>query len=231
MSFLSDWDILYIVRQAALLSLYPILPLIVFALLGRRRYLWKWCAGSYLGTLIAAVAAIAVSVSGLYASGLPYTPFRVGPSGHSILEMFYVFLVSLWLPSFAILGLLLLGMKLKRKTASMPLAMLCMTAYFAMAGSIWTVFLFNACGYTNEDTVWAEDFSPRKWKDVKEGMTRREVIAIVGLPISSIHGSELGSEVLLWSDFYSTGYRAKAEIKKGKVVSVDNELKFHRYMD
>lgn len=231
MSFLSDWDVLYMVRQSALLSLYPVLPLIVFALLGRRRYLWKWVAGSYLLTLGGTLAAIAVSVSGLYASGFPCIPFRVGPSWHSILDMFPVFLVSLWLPSFAILGLLLLILKLRKKTVSIPLAMLCMTAYFALVGSIWTVFLFNACGYTNEDTVWAEGFSVGKWKDIQAGMTRREVVAILGKPLSETKDRESGSEVLLWSDFYSTGYKAKAEFKKGKVVSVDKELKFHRFMD
>lgn len=231
MSFLSDLDLLYIVRQSALLSLYPVLPLIVFGLLGRRRSLWKWCVGSYLLTLTGTIAAITVSASGMYASGLPYTPFRVGPSVHSILDMFTVFLVSLWLPAFAILGLLLFVMKLRKKTVAIPLAMLCMTAYFALVGSIWTVFLFNACGYTNEDTVWAEGFRVGKWKTVKEGMTRREVIAIMGRPLVETKGREPGSEVVLWSDFYTTGYRAKAEFKKGKVISVETEMKFHRYMD
>ena len=220
MSVFSNWDFLYILRQSALLALYPVVPLLAFAIIGRRRYLWSWCGCAYLGTLVLAMITIFFTSYGLYESGLPYAPFRVGPSDHSIVDLFFVFVVTLWIPALAVAGILVVVLKYRKKANAITLAMLMLTAYFAVVGAVWTVSIFYNSGYLHEDTVWSKDFSFDQWNTIEEGMTRRLVLTRLGqpLPSESVKVSTSQSDILLWADCYSAGYRAEIEFVRGKVA-------------
>lgn len=221
MSFFSNWDFVYILRQSALLSLYPVVPLLAFALIGRRRYLWSWCGCAYLGTLVLAMATIIYTSQGLYESGLPSTPFQVGPSDHSILDLFFVFVLTLWIPALAVAGILVVVLKYRKKANAITLAMLMMTAYFAVVGPVWTVSIFYNSGYLHEDTVWARDFCFDRWNSIEEGMTRRLVLTKLGQPLPSetVKVSQSNADILVWADCSSAGYRAEIEFVRGKVAS------------
>ena len=230
MNWLSNWDVSYIVQQTAILSLYPVVPLLLIAAVGRRRNLLAWCGCAYIATFAMALVDIGSSALGFFGTTPPYAPFRIGPSLHSILDVLYVFIIWLWIPSLTILGGLMTVIKLRRKQTAIPIAMLGITACFAVVGPIWTVFLFHTCGYTHEDTVWAEHYSDSRWRQVETGMTRQEVIALMGRPLKA-EKTVGGGETLMWSDFHHTGYRAKAVFEGGKAVAVDRPLQFNRHLD
>lgn len=230
MNWLLNWDISYIVRQTAILSLYPVVPLLLIAAVGRRRCLLAWCGCAYIATFAMVLVVIVSSALGFFGLTPPYTPFRIGPSLHSILDVLYVFILWLWIPSLTILGVLMIVIKARRKQTAVPIAMLAITACFAVVGPIWTVFLFHKCGYTHEDTVWAEGYSESGWRKLQTGMTRQQAITLLGRPLKTEKTDE-GDDVLMWSDFLYTGYRAKAVFKGGKAVSVDWPLQFNRHLD
>lgn len=231
MNWFANWDFSYVVQQTAILSLYPVVPLLVIAAFGRRRNLLAWCGCAYIATFAMTLVDILSSAFGFFGVTPPYTPFRIGPSLHSILDLLHVFILSLWLPSLTILGGLMVVVKIRRKEAAIPIAMLGITAYFAVAGSIWTVFLFHTCGFTHEDTVWAAGYDDRAWGRVEPGMARQEVVGLLGRPLKAEPRSVGGSEVLVWSDFHHTGYRAQVVFEGGKAVFVERPLQFHRNMD
>ncbi|MGI5868060.1 MAG: hypothetical protein ACOX9C_01260 [Kiritimatiellia bacterium] len=227
MNWILNWDVSYIVQQTAILSLYPVVPLLVIAVIGRRRNLFVWCGCAYIATFAVALVIIVSSALGFFGKTPPYKPFRVGPSLYSIRSLLYVFIIWLWIPALTILGALMIVIKARRKHSAIPAAMRGIAACFAIIGSIWTVFLFHACGFMHEDTRWSANFSIRRWQQIEEGMTRQELLALMGRPLNVEKAS--GSETLMWSVFLHTGYCAKVVVEDGKVVSVDRPLRFNRH--
>jgi hypothetical protein len=90
---------------------------------------------------------------------------------------------------------------------------------------------------TADDTVWADGYSESRWRDVKVGMKRDEVYALLGLPLevrtkcSAFDFDTLrqlpGEAVECWSRTpQNSNYHVRQIIFKGDVV-VDKQNEFY----
>lgn len=210
MNTITSFDIPCLVRQSVLVALFPSLPLIVFACIGRRRWLWWLCGGASMASiLLIFVAFLRCSMRIWHDSSLPYEPFKVGPSMYSILDALPILALTLWVPVILVLGGVLLLLHFRRRQTALPLAMFSLTIFFAPFGTFWTWGMFDAIEFSHEDTVWADGFTMSRWQSVTNGMSRTEVERLLGPPLPNPPNSfvdEPGETAEWWVRNWSAGY-------------------------
>ncbi len=222
MNAITSFDILYLVRQSALVALFPIVPLVVFSFIGRRRWLWGLCgAASVVSLLLIFGMFLHCNVRIWHDSSIPYEPFRVGPSMYSIVDTLPVLALTLWLPAMLILGGAILVLRLRHRQNSLPLAMLSLIIFFAPLGIFWTWGMFSAIEFSHEDTVWADGFTMSGWRSVTNGMSHADVQMALGPALPNPHNifsDKPGETAAWWVRNWSAGYFGVVWFQDGVVM-------------
>ncbi len=226
-SITTSFDIPYLIWESALITLILAIPLIVFSFFGRRWWVW---------TLT--VASIAISFCVLFSlflrgnlalwgnhlpDGLPYRPFRVGPSVYSIVRCILPFCaMTIWLPSLLIMTLVIRMLRRCKQHHLIPVAMASLIILFAFIGKLFIEGYCFIVEFSHEDTVWADGFTFKNWNQVEVGMTRQKVIGLLGQPFPEpiswgYREGEEGMERLWWVRNWSAGYFAVIWFDNGRV--------------
>ena len=220
----SIFDLPYLFRQAFLLSVMCAWPLFVYAAIsGQRGMLLVWTSSLLmLGWSVLILLLLRTNLR-IWDDGImPYTPFRVGPSMHSLRDMVPWLGCFIWVPSLLVYVLMRLVLRRRNRGHLLPRATFIFIAFCALAGMSWGWFGVAAIEYAHEDTVWAKGFSFAGWQKVSTGMTQDQVTALLGdpLPEPIKWGYAEGKEQmqrLWWVRNWSAGYFAVVWFDKGLV--------------
>ena len=203
-------------RQAFLLTAMCLWPLFIFAAISPRRRRVLIVSGIVfliIGWLLLTLSMIRINVGIWSDSQTPYTPFRVGPSMYSLSELAMFLGLIVWMPSLLVYILIRLIVRRRQRTDLLPKATFSHIIFFATFGlfvgwsSAWLL------EYAHEDTIWSSRFTFYGWNQVNPGMTRDDVIALLGQPIPDeiqwgFSDADKGMERLWWVRNWSAGYFA-----------------------
>ncbi len=209
---LAEIDLVYLGRQALFLTLEAMLPVLLLAAWSPRRRVLLPMAFVVLAGATGMAASMCALVSlRVWSDGtVPMRPFRVGPSYLRLWDLLPFFLLMTWLPSGALLAAGWCWRKVRPLAFSIaPVALL----------AAWTTFweLGGLTVSSHEDTVWAKSFSRSAWSQVHKGMTREQVVRLIGqpLPREIRPGFMPGSD--FWVRNWAAGYFACLTFDDGKV--------------
>ncbi len=211
----SDLDLSYLVRQLALVSTVALLPLLVFAVVSSlRRHLMP----------VGALAIVALTATGvwicarrsleLWGAGPPAAPpVRIGPSPFAVVDLLAFFALVTWAPLFVALA----SMWWWRVVRSFRVSLT-----YCVLGSLWCGFwqtgALLAFEHSHEDTQWTDGFGALGWAQVREGMSRSQVEALVGPPLPTSLQPKFLPNALFWVRNNSAGYWAALTFRDGVVV-------------
>jgi hypothetical protein len=219
-SEVARFDIGFMLRQCALIAGLAFIPLVAIAALSRRR---RWllplslaCGGA---AWIVLFLTVFQRIDSIRRDSLPYQPFRVGPSIFALWDILLLLGFTVWLPTLVIylLARHLVG---RRRHSFSPVVVVACFLIYSLVGTAWTWFWLRMAEWSHEDTFTAPGFSWAAWKLVRPGMTRTEVEAHLGPPISPefrpAFAQQQGAEC--WVSNLSAGYFAAVWFESDKVV-------------
>jgi len=216
MNSISSFDLVFLARQTFLVALISFVPVGLFAGISRRRSLLLFSVAFFFA--LWGIFFVIFLRHNLYIwsnSTVPYAPFRVGPSLYSICEMVPVMALTLWLPALLFLGLAVFSLWKFSLWKHLPLTLFSLILFCGLFGSKWTWDMFRAIEYSHEDTIWSDTFSSRNWKAIQVGMSKDEVMTILGTPLDNPPDwwSPEDGQMEWWVRNWSAGYFAVAWFK------------------
>jgi hypothetical protein len=205
---ISGYDLPYAFRQIAAVTILVAAPAGLYTWCRRRRLFYVLIGPmASLSGLWLLFQTLATSASVWRGTQLPYTPFRVGPSYLSLLELGWILPLILWTPFAASW---LLGSLWRRRRhiprISPGAAALALSVYMGLA-TCATTMIFVGVEYAHEDTVVAPGFSLGKWRRLRIGMTREEVHRLLGEPLRG-RGCSFDPTAECWVANFSAGHFA-----------------------
>jgi hypothetical protein len=211
-------------RQAFLLAVMCLWPLFFFAALTTKRRILLTCVGLFLaiGWVLLSISMLQTNIRLWNHSNTPYTPFRVGPSMYSLGDLSPWLGFFIWLPSLVIYILIRAAVRWRKRQDLMPRAVFSFIIIFSLLGLFWGWVGVGVTEYDHEDTVWSDDFTFRGWEQVKPGMTRDQVLALLGQPFQEPIGwgyvkGEEKMDRFWWVRNWSAGYFAVVWFDEGRV--------------
>jgi hypothetical protein len=213
---LNLFDIPYALRQTAVVAAIVVMPFLVYATLSDRRTRWQVGVGSVVvwQTLFAIVLWVS---SRVWSPGdLPFRPLAVGPSHLSLFDIARVVAVTIWAPA----AILFTVIHWRRRRRLVTHAAGGWVLLVMVGATCWTGLFIGAAGYAHEDTIYTPGFSLRRWHQVRDGMTRDEVVHLLGQPLPEhlqpLFAREAGA--LCWVRNWSAGHFAAVWFDEGKVA-------------
>lgn len=222
-------DYRFVFQQSFLIALYPLIPLLFFAW-NRRHFEWKPCLGLVCVTGLGLAVDSVLSANGYGSSMPPATGPCVGPSWHSIQRMWPYYLCGYWMPLWVLFCGIRYHARLKGKRWEPEMVRRVVVKVFSVVGALGTFFIFHVSGMVHEDTTWAPGLTPARWAQVEAGMTRSEVLSILGSPLKK-EREDRSLETYYWADYGRTGYRVVVRFENGKALEPDPNWFFYRYYD
>lgn len=210
------FDLTFLLRQSVLLTLLVSCPLLVVAGLSRRRRILLPIAVAAAGLQVFVLYfALRHSGTALWLSQpVPYQPFRVGPSDISLGEITPFLGITVWLPV-----AVLYGIHVWRPIRIRTGAAVGWCALYCVLSTVWVSDYLAVTEVGHEDTLVADGFSQRGWSQVMPGMTRAQVVSILGAPLSLAHRPHwVEQNAELWAYNWSAGYFAVAWFDDGRVA-------------
>ncbi len=204
------FDVPFLFRQCAVIAgLTFVPPFVVAWILPRRRFLVPLVLICFAVVSVLLFYLSYRELDAFHRDPLPYRPFRVGPSWFGVWDIFKALALTLWLPTVALYGLT--GWFLARKDRRLygPPALAAFLAY-AIIGTGCTGFWLTVGEWMHEDTFSSSGFSWVGWERVRVGMSRSEVVAVLGPPLSNgfkpAFAQQQGAEC--WVSNLTAGYFA-----------------------
>jgi hypothetical protein len=169
----NGWYAALVVAPALAVCVRPSRRRLLWVVLPALAAFWVWFAFQTRGTI--------PSVGELNSSAA-FRPARIGPSYLSVLDLAMAVPVVLWVP----FVLSYISYRLLRRHRRLPpvpggVAGVVLLTYMALAALMTSEMVLVE--YAHEDTVFADGFSLTRWRQVRVGMTKPEVHAVMGSPL------------------------------------------------
>jgi hypothetical protein len=208
---MTDWasrfDVGYAARQVTIVTAVALAPAVIWTALNARRLLVLFVAPGFILTVGWLLCDVLETSDRMWShSALPYVPFKVGPSIFTVRELVWWFAITLWLPSLLGLGVLKRWRTWRAAPPCPNRAIVVRLVTYMVLAAVWTSLTLVVCEYDHEDTVAAGGFSVSKWRQLKSGMSRREVHELLGPPLEG--HCQFTTNAECWVSNYSAGHFA-----------------------
>ena len=203
----SQFDVGYAARQVTIVAILGLAPAAVWSAFNARRLLTRVVAPGFILTVAWLLFdVIAVSSRVWSRSGVPYVPFKVGPSLFTLQGLVWWLAISLWAPSVAAYYPVRWWRKSRTAPPHSQKAIVAWLVCYMLLAIAWTTLTLGIAEYDHEDTVVADGFTESRWRQLRTGMSRAEVHELLGRPLRGLCQFDTVPEC--WVSNYSAGHFA-----------------------
>ena len=222
-----DFNIMSLWTMIIAIAAFTLFPLLINAMIvsSKKRYL--------ILMLIFCVAISYTLIQLIYRQNLvfwageilPYVPLRIGPSWISTREISRGVMLFLWIPFLGYSSYLIIlhYSKTRRQQLFFDRRAYFVMLFYSLISYIYLYAIIFGVGFSHEDTLIANDFSIDSFHKIHKGMTRQEVIQILGKPLVIESSSWFLDDPrdLCYARNWSAGWFAVVYIKGDKVNKSD----------